>query len=306
LEWSDLERIARHAGGYYKPFDRRRVRGVGEWRHIDNPVGILKDIQGRILRRILAAYLPPSSMCGGVTGRSTKNHAEPHVGQAVVITLDLKKCFPRISHRQIHNVYVEVIGCSAPIADVLTQLTTFQGRVPQGAPTSPALVNLALLEMHNEIAAITGAARVEMSFYVDDIALSGDSARATVEQVIRVVMSYGHGISCKKKHIMGGAAPQLVTSHIVNAKLGASPARRAAVYARIHELASCEDVKHCDLQSVRGEIGHIAWLNPAHGDVLRRLAERLLPTVGSEGRRPRSGETRACRHRRRHRRKVAR
>jgi hypothetical protein len=53
FELDDLERIAGRAGRYYRPFDRRNDRRP-KWRHIDNPVGVLKGIQKRIQREILA------------------------------------------------------------------------------------------------------------------------------------------------------------------------------------------------------------------------------------------------------------
>ena len=89
----DLERIAGHAGRYYDPFDRQRRDG-GKWRHIDNPMGELKTIQSRIYRAVLATYEFPPNVMGGLRGRSIKDNMRPHLGQPLLVTLDIKGCFP--------------------------------------------------------------------------------------------------------------------------------------------------------------------------------------------------------------------
>jgi RNA-directed DNA polymerase len=301
MPWEDLDRIADVAGRYYKPFDRRRVRGTGSWRHIDNPQDILKLLQSRILRTILAPFPLPPTMCGGVPGRSTKDHAQLHVGQPVVVTLDLKSCFPRTTHDRVYRVYTKLLGCSPDIARLLTKLTTFQGRVPQGAPTSPTLVNLTLRALHDALAALATDLSLAMSFYVDDIAFSGERARDVIDPAIAIVRRHGYSVSRKKTHAQPLSARQDVTGQVVNARLGISRTRRSGLYHRIHELAAQEHPLHRDLQSIRGAISQIRWVNPAQGAALGRLSERLLPAVGVDGPRPRTDETRACRHRRRHR-----
>lgn len=305
LSWGDLDRIACRAGHYYRPFDRRRVRGVGSWRHIDNPYGVLKDLQTRILHRVLHAVVLPPTMCGGVPGKSTKNHAQAHVGQALVATLDLKSCFPRTPYDRIYDVYCERLGCSPTIAGLLTRLTTFQGRVPQGAPTSPTLVNLSLLGLHDELAELAATLGLNMSFYVDDIAFSGPRAREALEPAIRTIMRYGHTVTRKKTKLMSLSTRQEITSQVVNEIIGASREKRESLYRRIHALASEENPRDGSLKSIRGEVAYMSWLNPVQGAALAGLADRLLPDVGVEGKRNRSDEVRRCRHRRRHRAKSA-
>src|SRR5438046_1585603 len=99
LGWDreSLRRFAEHAGRYYRPFDRRRQRGTGKWRHIDNPTDDLKKLQQRIERRILNHVPLPATMMGAVSGRSIRDNATRHLGQSMVVTLDLRACFPRTS-----------------------------------------------------------------------------------------------------------------------------------------------------------------------------------------------------------------
>jgi len=71
LGWdrSRIRKYAAEAGRYYEPFDRRRVAGVGKWRHIDNPKGQLRELQTAIQRQILSQATLPDHMFGGGKGQ---------------------------------------------------------------------------------------------------------------------------------------------------------------------------------------------------------------------------------------------
>ena len=101
-ERSDLARIAEHAGRYYRPFDRRRERNKGKWRHIDNPTGVLREVQGRIQGKILVGVPLPDTMMGGVRGRSIRDNGVRHTRQSMLVTLDLRDCFPRTDDLQVY------------------------------------------------------------------------------------------------------------------------------------------------------------------------------------------------------------
>jgi len=304
MPWKDIERIASTAGRYYSPFDRRKTRGKGKWRHIDNPRGVLKDLQRGIQRHILAPISLPETILGGVRGRSVRDHAEAHVGQPVLVTLDLSACFPRITRHAVYAVYTAKVGCSPGIARILTQLTSFQQALPQGAPTSPTIANLVLLDLHQELQVLARNLGLALTFYVDDIAISGARACEAIEPTIRAVMNHGHGVSRRKIVVAHSGMKQALTGQVVNSVVSIDREKRRDIFQRILDLASSESPLDADLRSVRSSIAHVEYTNPSQGAVLRRLADRTLPDIGFDGHRPRTDETRACRHRRTHRTKV--
>ena len=297
----DLQRIAEKAGSYYKPFDRRCERGRGKWRHIDNPTGDLKAIQRRIQRRILQTITLPETMTGGVHGRSIRDNALLHVGQPLVVTLDLRDCFPRTSDVNVFRVFRELVGCSPDIAAPLTKLTTFQHRLPQGAPTSSTLANLTLLTMHNQIAQIAASLGLQFGFYIDDIALSGEHALDAIEAVVQVIQENGHGVRRQKLLRMPAYTAQKVTGVLVNRKISTGSARVRELRRKIYELSAKPGIPDHGIRRIRGQISHVKWLCPVQGISLERLANRLLPGTGMDARKPRSDEIRPCRNTRRHR-----
>lgn len=303
-----LRRLAKHAGRYYRPFDRRRVRGDprSKWRHIDNSTEEIKVVQRRIEKMILNPVPLPDTMMGAIGGRSIRDNAARHLAQPVVVALDLRACFPRTSSLKVFDAYLKHVRCSTQIASLLTQLTTLQGRLPQGAPTSATLANLTLLPLHAEIEALMDSLGLRFTFYIDDIVFSGPRAQLAVEKVIRAIQQHGHSVRRDKIHIMPASGLQRVTGVGVNRKLSALPHRCQGIRRRIYELASRESPYDYELRSVRGSIESVAWLSPLQGLTLKRLAERWLPDVGIDGPRPRTDETRPCNNPRRHRWAVTR
>jgi hypothetical protein len=143
FEWGALVDLAKTVGRFYEPFDIIRP-GSTKRRHIDNPSSQLKAVQSAIQRRLLSYVRFPEMMFGAIPNRSARDSAAIHVSQPYVVTIDLQDCFPNTNHHKVYGVWARLFGCSAEIAGLLTQLTTFQRRLPQGAPTSALLENLTL------------------------------------------------------------------------------------------------------------------------------------------------------------------
>ena len=85
------------------------------------------------------------------------SNASPHQGAAIVVKLDLKDFFPTVHYRRVRGLF-QWLGYNADVANTLAGLTTYRpkledgtvlwpGVLPQGAPTSPALANLACRRM---------------------------------------------------------------------------------------------------------------------------------------------------------------
>lgn len=194
---SDLKRVAGHAGRYYDPFDILSSDRA-KWRHIDNPFGELKTLQSRIYRAILADYTFPANVVGGIPGRSILDNVTPHLSQPVVVAVDIRNCFPSIGNKQVFDAFRESLGFSGVVASLLTRLTTFQRRLPQGAPSSPIIANLVLQPLHRELLAFG----LRWTMYIDDITVSGERARSAVMPIVRAVQQAGFSVSHHKIHVM--------------------------------------------------------------------------------------------------------
>ncbi len=75
--------------------------------------------------------------------RSTVTNARPHLGCTVLIKLDIKDFFPSVRAEHILP-WIERATYSRKVQERLLELVLHKGALPQGAPTSPILSNLAL------------------------------------------------------------------------------------------------------------------------------------------------------------------
>jgi hypothetical protein len=144
-----LDELARRLGA--KVEDIRSIRPAyhvfsvpktsGGVRRIAAPVEPLKRTQRAILRRLLARLRAHPAATGFERSQSIVTNALRHEGKAVVVRMDLKDFFGTTSAAKV-LAFFRSLGWGSEASDLLTDLTTHEGGLPQGAPTSPRLANL--------------------------------------------------------------------------------------------------------------------------------------------------------------------
>ncbi|HUY91727.1 MAG TPA: reverse transcriptase family protein [Pirellulales bacterium] len=153
----------------YRPFAVRKRDG-GK-RQIVAPSEPLKRLQRRLLRRYLAQQPLHDAATAFRPGQSIVTHARRHLGQAIVLTVDLANFFPSTAARRVRRWYREQ-GWEGAALEVLMRLSVYRGGLPQGAPTSPALSNLVNRELDEELSELAGIHSARYSRYCDDLAFS--------------------------------------------------------------------------------------------------------------------------------------
>jgi len=293
-----LFNLASTAGAYYDPFDRLQKKGsTKKWRHIDNPTGDIKKIQKLINKRILnkALLSLPEEMIGGVKGKSTKDNAKKHLGQEIVVNIDLRDCFPNTRKDRIFQVWKNALGCGNQNAVLLTQLTSFQTRLPQGAATSPALCNLTLLSLFNDIKRYTDKIDINLSLYIDDFTLSGetDKVLGSIKNVSHFIQKHGYAVRRKKIVIMPSNVKQVVTGITVNKRISAGVEIIRTTRKQIMTLAKNRKGP-VSLKSIKGRINYIKQLSSNEGQKLDDYLQMLLPDYVEDGKPSKREERRRC------------
>jgi retron-type reverse transcriptase len=93
------------------------------------------------------------------------------VGSGVVINLDLADFFPSITRERVEAVW-RALGWGADAAAILARICTDEGRLPQGAPTSPALSNLVCRRLDERLSTLVKGFQGHYTRYADDLTLS--------------------------------------------------------------------------------------------------------------------------------------
>lgn len=248
----------------------------GGTREIVAPDPATKALQRRILHRMLAR-LPVHPACHGFErDRSIVSNALPHAGRPVVVRLDVKEFFRSTSARRVRRFF-RVLGWNREAAAILTRLTTLDGGLPQGAPTSPRLANLVNIQLDARLEGLAHAFQATYTRYADDLTFSfEDEGHGLVGPVIRATrrflrqtgyeMHEGRKLRIRRRH-----QRQLVTGLVVNSRVALPRSRRRWLRAVEHHIRTGRPATLTEAQ-LKG------W--HAYELMIERSA---MPTAGSEG-----------------------
>ena len=194
-----------------------------------------------------------------------------HLDAPVLVTVDIKSFFRKITNRQVYRVWRGILNCSPKIAALLTQLTTFERHLPQGSPTSSLLANLVLFSIDRPIREECARRGVTYSTWVDDLAFSGEEARAVILAVVASLRHAGFSISHKKLHVMGPGTRKVLNGVLMGRFPNVLPERMARLRSGIHKLRTNQVAAHETDKYVRRLQGSILYV----GSIAPRKAAKL-------------------------------
>lgn len=277
-------------------------------RVIERPKHRLKATQRRILHEILAWIPVHDAAHGFVAGRSVRSHAIAHSSQYVVMRFDLEDFFNSITASRIYGTF-RTAGYPEAVAHTLTGLGTNAvpasfwesvdhpagpaqldahhrlGRrlatphLPQGAPTSPALANLAAFKLDRRLAGLAASLEITYTRYADDLTFSGSArlarSAATLRQAVtQIAREEGYVINKRKSTFATRAGRQQVCGIVTNDRLNIVRNEYDTLRAILHNSA----VHGPEAQNRHGTpdfrahlLGRITWvaaLNPTRGEKL--------------------------------------
>lgn len=269
-----LRQLAAHPDFHYHPFTVRRGK---KEREIDNPAVWLKGVQRAIRMRILVDHPVSDSARACVKGGSPLKHATALTGHRSVAEVDLKNCYPSISSGTAYKLY-RSIGFGVRNASILTKLTTWQGHLPQGAPTSDLLANLILRAVDERAKKIADEHGLVYSRCMDGFAIAGHDTRAALGLIISEILKERLPVRARKIWNQTGGKAQIAAGYNVNTPYGPKVRTdkvqeiRSDVCLLIRARGRGEDIT-AQLRSVKGSLAYLLKTN--QGDV-RRLERQLL------------------------------
>lgn len=208
----------------------------GALREINAPSKFLKHIQRWILDNILYHLDIGTHSHGFFPGRSIVSNASAHVGQDLVLGIDLKDFFPNIHFTSVYHIF-QSAGYTEEVANFLADLCTYHRILPQGAPTSPMLANLAAVKLDNKIAEYCMRRKLQYTRYADDITISGSYKIAIYKNKIhKIIEDNGFVVNIEKTRILSRGSSQKVTGLVVNDKVSIGRKRKKTLRAIVHNI----------------------------------------------------------------------
>jgi hypothetical protein len=167
-------------------------------------------------------------VCGFRVGRSIVDNAKPHGGSVFVLNIDIQDFFPTIHFGRVKGFFHRRFGFPEEVAVLLAQLTTHNGILPQGAPTSPAIANLVCQKLDKRLAAWAEKEEFQYTRYVDDMTFSSNDGRllTQIPFILKIINDEGFDINPRKLRVMRRGGRQEVTGLVVNRKRPSLPRER--------------------------------------------------------------------------------
>jgi retron-type reverse transcriptase len=281
----------------------------GGKRMISAPMPRLKKAQYWVLDHILNKVSLSEHAHGFVSKKSIVSNALPHLKADILINLDLKDFFPTITFPRIKGVfrklgYSEQIAtlfallCSEPEAEAVEMdnqtfyTATSVRKLPQGAPTSPAITNILCRRLDKRLSGLAKKYHFTYTRYADDLSFSAHqseekNAHKLLSCIRKVLQSENFHLHPDKLKIMRKGARKEVTGIVVNDKPGIKAKEydkfRALLY-QIEKTGTLEG-KHWNnsknlLAAIKGYANFIAMVDPAKGNPLVERANAILKTHG--------------------------
>lgn len=232
----------------YKTFSIPK-KGGGK-REIEAPGADLKKVLGRLNRYLQSVYLFEkshavhgfvASVANDADRRSVLTNALKHAGQDYLLNVDLKDFFHSIRREKVLSIFLgPPFHFKGEMADLLADLTTFQGRLPMGTPTSPVLSNLACREMDEHLLAMSKELLWKYSRYADDLTFSANQpfVEEKIYSVMAVVRQCGFEVNKRKLKKYGPGDTKIVTGLLVTDKVSLAPAFLSMLKEDIQQLAA--------------------------------------------------------------------
>jgi RNA-directed DNA polymerase len=284
-----------------------RMRPGRTPRLIEIPEERLRRVQRMVLEKVIALMPVNDAAHGFIVARSAATGAALHTDREIVVSLDLMTFFTRVRASRVYGVFRQS-GFPESVAHLLTGLCTNSvpprvisamplggsaderfalrqalaaNHLPQGAPSSPMLANLAIRRLDSRLSGWAKSVGATYTRYADDLAFSGDHELARrpdafIRGVQRIVLDEGHTVNAGKTRVRRSGVRQTVTGIVVNKHANISRHEYDQLKAILHNCVAHgpESQNRIQHNNFRAHLlGRIAWVesvNPPKGQALQR------------------------------------
>lgn len=149
------------------------VKASGKARVISAPNSFLKVVQRRLSDTLYQIYQPRQCVKGFTLNEGIVSNAKVHIKKRFVLNIDLLDFFNSINFGRVRGLFLSApFSFNHEVATLLAQLCCFQGKTPQGAPTSPVISNMICFRLDKELMSFAKQRNLFYTRYADDITFS--------------------------------------------------------------------------------------------------------------------------------------
>lgn len=263
-----LYALSNHAEKHYQRVNI--PKRSGGFRTLLVPDPLLKNVQRNLLHHVLDGFTVSDSAAAYRKGASVAANAGKHQGRKIVMKMDIEDFFGSITFPMVLHHAFPTAYFPPAVGVMLASLCCCHDRLPQGAPTSPAISNLVMKPFDEYMEAWCGEREIVYSRYCDDMTFSGVFDGSEVKgKVYGFLRSMGFEPNLRKTRILTRGTRQVVTGLVVNERVRVPAPYRRRLRQEIYYCMKYGAKEHLT------RTGRQAYLNDGDGGT-RRYLESLL------------------------------
>ena len=259
----------------------------GSERQILSPMPDLKALQSWLASQIFVKLQVSKFSHAFRHGHSIKTNAKFHIGRKYVVKFDVVDFFGSTKIYKVERLLVNS-GYTLPLAKLIAGIVTYDGSLPQGAPSSPVLSNSIYVDLDAELGGIAVGGGWRYTRYADDMTFSGDGDLSLLfSSVYKALNKHGLRANSKKTRVMRRGGRQIVCGVVLNESIGPSRDVRRKFFQEVHYVRKFGISGHIDrreidqanyLESLIGRGSFLSWMcerRPGESKKIRESVEFL-------------------------------
>jgi len=272
----------------------------GQRRLIQHPGNALKMVQQSLNRFFQAVYFGVKPACSfgfisvpsdEMRPRNIYSNALAHHKNEWFLAIDMKDFFHTVTTSHLLDLFRHVFNFPPPLASLLTNLCSFQKRLPMGAPTSPALSNFCCLFFDFQLEQLSSEHGAIYTRYADDLTFSFREAPPSnfLDEVRKVVLRHSFIVNESKVRLQNRLEQPEITGLVMGK--GSKPTlskgwlKRLKKEVQMYGWLMSEAVKERGLfhayvfdkfrRSVQGQIVFVGFVLGKEHPEYRKLAAKV-------------------------------
>lgn len=265
----------------------------GKMRLIEDPDDNLKEILRNLNQYLQAIYFLNRSEAAygflispeGIKPRNIKTNAECHCGCIWMLNADFLNFFHQVKTQEVFEIFLSPpFNCDEKVATVLAKLTTYHGRLPMGAPTSPVLSNFATRLLDSDLLNLAAKHGWTYTRFADDLTFSGKNpiTIAHFEEIKAICSLYNFEFNLEKIKIISPTQQKYVTGLLVTDRVDIPSEYLGNLQKEIDKLRVALEINYRTgrqpsawlerfKQQIEGGIEFVRQIESAHSEDYRKI-----------------------------------
>lgn len=272
-----LFNLSNYQEKYYRTFEiMKRSGGI---RILHSPNKPMKLVQKWILEEILEKIYVSDQSMAYVKGdsRGIKENAEIHKYNNYFLELDIQDFFTSIKRKRVFWVF-KSIGYNDLISNILANICTLDGSLPQGGVCSPYLSNVICTRLDERLFHLSSKRDVIYTRYADDMTFSCNNEKTIfiIENIVKnIINDEGFTVNNEKTRFLFPTSNKIVTGLLIyNKEVKVKKSYKRKIKSMIHN--SIWTINDDIVEEILGMVGFVEYIEPGYREKIEMYIFNII------------------------------